>query len=222
MFLSESERQNPVSREGCPSPEDLCFSFDPECPPEQKSRIVDHVFNCPACRREFELFMGAHQLIARLEKKVPPAKSGTREKTTPFFGLTLPWRKLASTLVVLLVVISLIYLGINHWISLKKERKPAVADQIILHEEIIWPHPGVIRLSWKPVREEFFYRVEVYDQNMYLIWQSPLLSETHLELPGSVLDSMKDYQYFFWQLLIFSGENKMLESPVRKVRLTTQ
>lgn len=213
---------NPVSRQNCPSPEDLAFSFEPDCSPELKARIINHVFDCPACRREFELLRGARQLINRLEKQVSPKKAGFLNQKASFFGLAFAWWKLASALVALFAVISLLYLGFNYWNSLKEERRTATSDRFVLYEEVSWPQPAAVRLGWKSAGDGLFYRVEVYDQNMYLIWQSPLISETRLDLPESVLKSLKDYQHFFWQLLIYSGENRVQESPARKVRLVSQ
>ncbi|MCR4409738.1 MAG: hypothetical protein QHH43_06775 [Candidatus Saccharicenans sp.] len=222
LARTDPELQNPIAREHCPSPEDLSFSFEPDCPPELKISIINHVSGCPACRREFELLRGSRQLIGRLQEKFTSPRSRFIDRRISFFGLALPWWKMASALVTLLAIISIFYLGFNHLNSLKEERKIATAEQVILYEEVSWPQPAAIRLGWKSARDGLFYRVEVYDQNMYLLWQSPLISENRLELPDSVLDSLKDYQHFFWQLLIYSGQNKVMESEVRKVRLVSQ
>jgi len=222
FYQTHLESSNPVSRENCPSPEDLAFSFDPDCPSETKARIINHVFDCPACRREFELLRGARRLINGLEKKVNPQKPGVLNRKISIFGLALPWWKMASALAAIFIILSVVYLGINHLGSMKEERKTLASDQVILHEEISWPRPAMIRLGWKSAGEGLFYRVEVYDQNMYLLWQSPFIYENSLKLPDLLLDSLRDYQYFFWQLLIYSGENRVLESPVRKVLLVSQ
>lgn len=222
LARTDPELQHPVSRENCPSPEDLSCSFEPDCPPELKTSIINHVSDCPACRREFELLRGARQLINSLEKKFAPPKSSFLGKRISFFGLALPWWKMVSAFVTLMAIISIFYLEFNHLNSLKEERKIAAAEKVILYEEVSWPQPAAIRLGWKSAGDGLFYRVEVYDQNMYLLWQSPLISENRLELPGSVLDSLKDNQHFFWQLIIYSGGNKVMESEVRKVRLVSQ
>ncbi len=222
LSRTDPELKSPVSRENCPSPEDLSFSFEPDCPAEIKRAIINHVFECPACRREFELLRGARQFINRLEKRFVPPESGFLKKRLSFFGLALPWWKMASAFLALLAVFSLAYLSFNYFNSRKEERKIAATDQIVLYEKVSWPQPATVKLGWKSAGVGLFYRVEVYDQNMYLLWQSPLISENRLELPGPVLDSLKDYQYFFWQLLIYSEENRVLESPVRKVRLASQ
>lgn len=222
LARTDPELQNPVSRENCPSPEDLSFSFEPDCPAELKTSIINHVSGCPACRREFELLRGSRQLIGRLQDKFASPRSRFIDRRISFFGLGLPWWKMASAFIALLAIISLVYLGFNHLNSLKEERKIDAAEKLTLYEEVSWPQPAAISLGWKSARDGLFYRVEVYDLNMYLLWQSPLISENKLELPGSVLDSLKDYQYFFWQLLIYSGQNKVMESEVRKVRLVSQ
>ncbi|MCX8159875.1 MAG: hypothetical protein N3G18_02960 [Candidatus Saccharicenans sp.] len=222
LVRNEPEPQGPATRENCPTPEDLAFSFEPDCPLEIKTAIISHISYCPACRREFELLRGTRQFISRLEKRVAQPKPGLLKKRVSFLGLAWPWWKMASSFVLLIAILSMIYLGLNYLNSLKEERETMVADRIVLHEEVSWPRPAAIKLGWKSAGDGLFYRVEIYDQNMYLLWQSPPVYETRLELPDSVLESLKDYQYFFWQLLIYSGEDQILESPVRKVRLLSQ
>ncbi len=211
-----------VSRESCPSPEEISFSFDPECPLEIKSKIVDHIAICSACRREFELLVGAHRFITELQKIMPVDEPEAAETKRKPYRLPFPLWKLAVTFVSLVVILILGYTGWNYWNSPRQERKTPPVEQIILSEDITLPYPARIKLSWNPVGGTSFYRVEVYDQYMYLLWQSPVLSGTSLELPAEVVDSLRDDDYFFWQLLVYSGENLITESSVKKVYLKPQ
>lgn len=222
LFSREPEPPGPVPRHNCPTPEELSQSFEPDCPVEIKARIIDHVITCPACQREFELLKGSRPFIDRLSKIMARDKPGLAGKMISVFTSSVTWWKTATAVVLLLGLLSLLYLGITYWNTLTEERRSEAADKIVLSEEVHWPQPALVRLAWKPRDGNFQYRVEVYDQNMYLLWQSPLLSETGVLVPDKVLEAMKDYQYFFWQLLIYSGQDKVSESPVRKVRLVSQ
>lgn len=222
LFRPEPELQEPVSRHNCPDPEELSQSFEPDCPAEIKARIIDHIFTCPACRREFELLRASRTLTNRLSKIVARDQPGLISKIILFFTSSVSWWKAVAAVCLLLGILSLIFVGIPYWNSWNEERRAEAAAQIVLSEEITWLQPAMIRLSWKAREENFRYQVEVYDQNMYLVWQSPLLAETEVLLPDKVLEAIKDYQYFFWQLLIYSGQDKVGESPVRKVRLSSQ
>jgi len=57
---------------------------------------------------------------------------------------------------------------------------------------------------------------------MYLVWQSPPTTETSLRLPEKIAADLKNGNYFFWQILIFCSDERIIDSPVRKVRLTPQ
>ncbi len=211
-----------VSRESCPSPEEISFSFDPECPLEIKSKIVDHIAICPACRREFELLGAAHRLITDLQKITAVDEPEATETERKPYSLPFPLWKLTVASISLVVILILGYTGLNYWNSLRQERKTPPVEQIILSEDITLPYPTRIKLSWNPVEGTSFYRVEVFDQYMYLLWQSSAISGTSIELPAEVVDSLRDDDYFFWQLLVYSGENLITESPVRKVHLKPQ
>jgi hypothetical protein len=222
IFNSESLKSETGSRETCPSPEELVFSFNPEASTELKQKMIDHISTCPACQREFELVRGSQKFIQELEKKVVSRKSRTAHKKSWFFSSAPPLWKAISASVLLLAVLSAFYFGLDYWNNLRIEREAKLVETPVLTEDISWPGPAAIKLSWEsPVRARF-YRVEVFDQSMYLLWQSPPLRESILELPDSLLDSLKDYQYFFWQLVIFTNEKRTIESRVRKVRLLAQ
>ncbi|MDH7493925.1 MAG: hypothetical protein QHH44_08550 [Candidatus Saccharicenans sp.] len=222
LFRRGPELQRPVSRHNCPSPEELSQSFEPDCPVEIKARIIDHVFSCPACQQEFELLRGSRPFIDRLGQTLTRHKQGFTARIFSVFSSSVPWWKAAAAVVLLLGILSLIYLGITYWNNWNEERRAEATETIVLFEAVNWPQPALIKLAWKSSEQNVRYRVEVYDQNMYLVWQSPLLSETGVILPDKVLEALKDYQYFFWQLLIYSGQDKVSESQVRKVRLGPQ
>ena len=222
IFNSENLQPMAVSRGTCPSPEELVFSFNSEAPKELKQRIIDHVITCPACQREFELARGSRQFIQKLEKKVGSKKSNRAHKKGWFLFSVPPLWKAISASFLLLAVLSAIYLGLAHWNDLRIERQAKPIEVPVLTEEISWPQPAAIKLGWESPVKARFYQVEIFDQNMYLVWQSPPVSENRLELPDWLLESLKDYQYFFWQLIIFTAEKRTIESPVKKVKLPVQ
>ena len=222
LFQLESTRDPLISRENCPTPEELVLAFDPTAPVELKLRIIDHVSICPSCQREFELVRGSQQVIQQVEKRLLIRKTSFSQKLRFFFSPTPLLAKAAAAMILFLIALSIIILTANYWRNMQIERKTEKLKEPVLFEEIKKTDQPTIWLRWKPAPGAIFYRVEVFDQYMYLIWQSPMLSEPGLELPEPTMKSLKDSRYFFWQLKIYKSDKKIIESHVRKVNLLNQ
>lgn len=222
IFLSEHLKDIPGSRKGCPTPEDLIRSFNPETAFEFKQKIVDHVSQCPACQREFELIKASHQLVREVENKLLTRRTGLLGRLKLILSNSLPIWKLVTVSIVFLIVISGLYFGINYRKSLETRRGPNFSELLGLSEEIKLSGQSSIVLSWQPAVGAMFYRVEIFDENMAFLWQSHTLTETSLVLPETLTDIIKNKQFFFWQLVIYSSDKRLIECPVRKVKLHVQ
>jgi len=122
-----------------------------------------------------------------------------------------------------MVIFSLFYfLNLNDRKSQQVERNSREANDLMMSEEISQAPLVEISLKWQPVQEALFYQVEVFNHNMYLVWQSSPVTDTLIRLPKEISDNLKTNSHFFWQLLIYSPGERIIESPVRKVILGHQ
>jgi hypothetical protein len=222
IFLSENLNSSTPSRKDCPSPEELISSFDPGAPFEFKKKIIDHVAQCPACQREFELIKASHQLVREVENKLLTRRTGLLSRLKLILSDPLLIWKLVTVSIVFLIVISGLYFGINYRKNLETRRGPNYSELPGLSEEIKLSKQSSIVLSWQPAAGATFYRVEIFDENMAFLWQSHTLTETSLLLPETLTDILKNKQFFFWQLVIYSNDKRLIECPVRKVKLLVQ
>jgi len=211
-----------LPRTGCPTPEELVYSFKPDASPELKEKIIDHLLQCNSCQREFELVRGYLNLIEKVERRVLRKPSNPIQKIVRLLITGPALLKFAAISLLLLVLASSYFLLLkpdkDRWV----ERTPSLTESFSLSEEISFSQPATIRLIWKPVDKALFYRVEVFDHQMYMVWQSPSLEETRVELPEEVVSILQASPYFFWHLIIYTSESHRLESPARKAWLNPQ
>ncbi|HNS05934.1 MAG TPA: hypothetical protein PK266_06095 [Candidatus Saccharicenans sp.] len=223
LLASSLEAKEMVSRAGCPAPEELAKLFDPQVSLELKAKIVDHLFDCPACRQEFELLRLGENLAAEINKQLLPPQKSFRQKLCSVFSSSLFLKQVGAVATTLLIAFCFFYYLNN---TAKKdeqvERKAQEIQNMMMFEEMVASEPLHITLSWQPAEEALFYQVEVFNQNMYLVWQSPPTTETSLRLPEKIATDLKNGSYFFWQILIFCSDERIIDSPVRKVSLTPQ
>ncbi|MBC7365021.1 MAG: hypothetical protein H5U07_10880 [Candidatus Aminicenantes bacterium] len=206
-------------RKGCPAPEEILQSFSPEAPLELKKKIIDHITECPACRSEFELIMGSQELAARAEKLVSGKNLPLLKIRSLGLFLGHYW-KLAAVLSVLAAVIVILFYQASPWAFFHPERSTSHSLMFRMKENISY-QPLKISLSWEPIPEALFYRVELFNENMRLIWQSPPLNQPLAEIPPELINQNCS-PYFYWHFLTYTSEKKPLESPVRKIKLPVQ
>ncbi|MGC8892627.1 MAG: hypothetical protein ACP5P6_08535 [Candidatus Saccharicenans sp.] len=225
IFSLDQISDRPVSRKGCPTPEDLLKSFAPEAPFEFKERIIDHLIRCPACQQEFELIKNYYNLASQVETKILKKyrDNGFFHRSKDFFFSSGISRKLvtASSILLLLTIFSFL-LFFNHQKDLETRGNTVNLSSAGLIEDISPSGETVVKLRWNPIPGASFYRVEIFDQEMAFLWKSGRLTETSLELPENLTDRLKNQKFFFWQLFIYSNDQKLIESQVKKVNWPIQ
>lgn len=204
-------------RKSCPPLDEILSSFSPEAPLDLKEKIIDHIIKCPACRSEFELIMASRQFASQVSTVLFPKERFKKIKEFFFWSPGRFW-KVASVVILAAFLVVTIYFQISSWNIFHAERGPCRTDNFMMKENIL-PVPLSIKLMWAPLPEALFYIVELFDENMSLIWQSPPEKETQLELPESVMKSIKSKEYFYWHFRAWTHDKTIIESPVKKVFL---
>ncbi|NMC66057.1 MAG: hypothetical protein GYA53_07955 [Acidobacteria bacterium] len=223
LFFSTEQTETNKPRVDCPAPEELARFFDPEVSLDLKENIVDHLIRCPACQQEFELLRLAENLVTEIDAQLLKPKKSCWQKLRSLFP-SAPFLKQAGiTLAAIMVIFSLFYfLNLNGRKSQQVERNSREANDLMMSEEISQTPLVEISLKWQPVQEALFYQVEVFNHNMYLVWQSSPVTDTLIRLPKEISDNLKTNSHFFWQILIYCPGERIIESPVRKVKLGHQ
>ncbi|HUM34970.1 MAG: hypothetical protein WBK32_01685 [Candidatus Saccharicenans sp.] len=221
LFTAQGKPEEKASRVDCPAPEELARFFDARASLGLKAKIVNHLIDCPACRQEFELLRLGEKLVAEINNKLLKPKKPFRMKLRLFFSSPSFLKQAAGALTSLMIIFCLFYfLNISERKSQQVERNLREAQNLVMFEEIVDSTPLKINLSWQPLEEALFYQVEVFNQNMYLVWQSPPTTETRISLPEEITSDLKNGSHFFWQILIYCPGEKTIDSAVRKMKFS--
>lgn len=222
IFLSEKADAWLHSRKDCPRPDDLILSFESEAPFELKKKIVDHVSQCPACLREFELIKASRLLIREVENKILLERTSLLNRLKLMLSGSPKILRPATASVFLLAVLSLIYFGSIYLKQIETERALDKSEILEMSEKFDFSAQPKLLLQWKSSSKALFYRVDIFDENMLFLWQSRPLTGNILLLPEDLAKILKEKQSFYWQLIIYSDDRTLIEYPVRKVKLSTQ
>lgn len=209
--------ERPGDRKNCPPIEEILSSFSAEAGPELKEKIIDHILKCPSCQSEFELILKSREFASQVSEVLFPIHPLRKIKEF-FFWFPGRFWKFAAVFSLAAILVITIYFQISGWNIFHAERGPARTDNFMM-KEVITPTSQSIKLMWAPLPEALFYIVELFDENMCLIWQSPPEKETQLELPAAIIETIESKDYFYWHFRTWTHDKTIIESPVKKVFL---
>lgn len=190
LVIREQESPN---RDLCPSVDDIHALVRREGDESTRLRRLDHVMQCPECRKEFDL-------IRTVELAQPPVVASN-------------WRLWAfAALLVLVVGATLVWQMMN--VSPARDVLRGSSDQVTLLSPV---DRAVLQLpatfAWRGVAGSLSYRVELLDEAGEVTWSSEV-SDTTLLLENRPVGSVAS-----WRVVAEFPNELPLESAARAVRL---
>lgn len=227
--------QIPVSdRKKCPSSIKIMNFFRGKLSERQKTKIIDHITNCPCCLEEFDFILKT--LRFKLRKELEDLNSSeeaedlsslrlkiydilcelkNRQKPS-LFKLSFNYVSIGVILALLVGSILLFFRtgakNIDEKTQLRGEKKQMI--------ELVGPLPAKIHsdsllFKWKKVKGCKYYILELYDEKLNLIWKSGKISRNRLKLPHEVKNGLKDNKKYFWSVAAYSSTQKLSESLLK-------
>ncbi len=211
-YVRSNERS---SRKGCPSTKALVKLLRSRLSARRSERIIDHVFNCGDCAREFqfilEVLRGESDLIKELESFVE-RKIPSRVSRPWHFSLRRSWRRVAA-----LAGAATICAVFILFFAFRRTETYRTSDTV--RPELIEPVGSRVSISrlvfrWRGVDYADHYVFELFDQALQPIWKSEETVSRELALPKEILRSLKIGGSYFWMVTAYlSDGEKRISSP---------
>jgi hypothetical protein len=195
-------------RGGCPPVEDLREVFEDATPQAAKDEIVDHISACSDCAREFEFI---REIRAKEEELAAEIWALTRHRRPPIPFLSRPVRSYVLGMVMIAIVISGIIVFKHDGIQDEGRSRSATIPEPLApsgHVEALPP----LTFRWKPVIRAVSYIVEIYDESLQPVWESPPVPTTAAPLPDPIGKTLLGDKIYYWSVLAFDSEGKIGES----------
>lgn len=185
--------QETADRDLCPSVDDIHALLRREGDEISRLRRLDHVMQCPECRREFEL-------MRTIERSQPPTPAS-------------PWRLWAfAALLVVVIGATLVWQMMNA--TSRRDILRGPSDHLTL---LVPADRAVLSLpatfAWRPVAGALSYRVELLDEAGEVTWASEV-SDTTLLLQDRPAGKVAG-----WRVVADFPNDIPLTSSARAVRL---
>jgi hypothetical protein len=223
-------------REQIPASSDHCIKekrwkdfFGGRLSRSSKGRMIDHMTNCAACAREFELLLEMERsktaLVAEIGKLVnsgqEPPKSGP-DRRGPLRRLHLNWKYgwVFSGVAIFSLVLAVSLFRHPKIPSLPDVTRGNLPAEIELQAPLDdSTRKQGLEFRWKS-REPFeSFVLEIYDDSLRQIWQSPSLMKSRLSLPKEILDSLEYDKTYYWMVTGTMNMENKIESMLRAFKL---
>ncbi len=208
IYRSYVSGRTRVSGRGCPRIDDLREAFEDTTTRAAKNKIVDHISSCSNCAQEFEFIKD----VRDKEKEVAAgiwALTKNRRPPLPIFSRPL-WN-FALGMLMIAIVISGIIMFRHDGAQNEGRNRSTTIPEALAPSGHVKALPFLI-FRWKPVIRAVSYVVEVYNESLEAVWESPPVSTTSMTLPGPIRETLSGDKKYYWLVQALDSEGKIGES----------
>lgn len=232
-YKSHIRRSTPLSREGCPSEEEILQVFEKSISTKKKEDVIDHVVKCAYCLQEFELLLGLvrDENVAAKEiseflrgKRRKPAPSGKKHKMGSIISVSIPQRsnlwKLVAVPMAILIIAGFFLISIRTFLKPRpNEERGRWRDQVRLISPIQGQSIHRPGFRWQKVGRAQFYQLEIFDETLLPVWKSPQIVDFSFRLPPEAEKMIEGNRIYFWMVTAFLDDGVRRESTLESFTL---
>jgi hypothetical protein len=215
LYRTFVSTHHPDNRQECPSWEQLLSFFEARARPTEKLKIVDHMTSCSACAQEFEFLLDLRRFQERIGAQiqgVPAKKSFFHSFPASVKRTHLFWRFASALVGLILVSVSLITIIQNGG---REAGTRAARTSVMLLEPIRGQSATLpLTFKWEGWGGAESYVLELYDEALSSIWESPRTPQAHLVLPPEAERQLKPGGHYFWMITAYRHNEKIAESKL--------
>lgn len=227
IYKSYILTRTPLSRQVCPSLEEISNIFIDSGLEAEKEKIIDHITNCSYCVQEFDVFLEIFRQEQKLVKEIdlflknkggPSLVSKKNMKKTIKFALA--W-KLALASAIAIVLGGATFLIINGLIFNKKAEKRGDRPGQLSLLEPLSEHAAEIPLlfRWGEIAGRDYFVIEIFDESLSPLWKSTKIFVTFYRPPPDIERQIHRGRSYFWMITAFFANGLTLESHLEEFRI---
>ncbi len=194
-----------TSRKDCPPMKDLREAFEGKTRRAAKDKIVDHISDCAYCAQEFEFIRVVRAKERELDAGI---REIARNRRPPALFLSRPLLNYAFGMAMLAIVASGVLVFKKDGARDEGRSHSATIPEALAPSGHLGAPPRLI-FRWKPVARAVSYVIEVYDESLQLIWESPPVTTTAALLPGPIKEELSGDTNYYWTVSALDSEGKM-------------
>ena len=208
IYMSYVSSKVRTSRKECPSIKELRDAFEAKTYRSAKNRVVDHISECAHCAEDFQFIHGIRTRERDLAEEI---RAIARNRRPSFLYAQRPlWNYVIGTSLIA-IVIAAVFMFRGAPPPDGGRNRPAIMPEILAPTGPIAADPPLL-FKWRPVAGAASYVIEVYDESLQFIWESPPVSTTAAILPAHLWQVLSDGSDYYWSVTAYDSEGKIGES----------
>lgn len=234
LYKASISKRAPSLRQDCPSRGEIIRLFRSKVSEKQKTKIIDHIIDCPFCFEEFEFLLETQRYEKELDLKIkqliesqksrPGDKRenvfSSKEKKISAFFPRFSWiyASLAAGAVLILLAASFFLVKIKT--SEKQQYRSMQQHRIQLTAPVNQSYlKSTLIFKWSQVKGSDHYIVEIFDETLFPFWKSSAIRYNYLIPSKSLLINFKVNKTYFWMVTAFLSDGKKVESRLEEFKI---
>jgi hypothetical protein len=216
VFRDFLRHDKPAAEGSCPPLDRLVTCVLGKMPRGEKRRIAGHAADCPKCatalRELFDVSRAADGFARDFEAdSASGGGRGRRESAALWDSL---FMKPAVAVLVGFFVITAVSFSVFSLLD-NRVTRGGPETEVLLESPLdkTVSEDGLL-LEWRNVADADYYRVELFDEALNLIWRSNPLRENDLRLPGETSKALIPGRTYFWAVTAVMGNRAEAKSKL--------
>jgi hypothetical protein len=175
---------------------------------QKKIRLIDHIYECQACRNAFGEYLSILERITIFSNssgRIMRAKQHFHENVFYLSYLSLHFRSLILIFFSVIIAAFLVFRFLPSE-SANSVRIPVQMRGVSSSINDVFPKPfsSVSRVSlhfqWEPLGKSLPQGICVYNSDLELIWESDYSMEKKVLLPGHIIGILSKDRQYYWSI----------------------
>jgi len=223
IYRTYIDRNSNVSREDCPSVDEIINLLRSELSRRKKKRLLNHIQECPFCIKEvqaiIQILKEENKFINQTSELPRFKKSRIKTKKAVSLLFCFSWKQISAFALSLLFIFA-VSLSLHKILNKQKYRGSSqAAIKIVKPHKRIIIYENDIRFKWNHIPENKFYKAVLFDESLYPIWESERLTNNSVKLPFEVYKGMKHKTTYFLLVTSHLNNGKKIESQFKEFRV---
>lgn len=212
------------SRESCPSLDSLRRSFDTASTQNEKDTIIDHLSQCSFCAQEFDFLRKLSSWEWELTKELDYARGsqhGHRFNLRKAVSTVSPYFEKKYAVILLLVICMITGILIFRRELIRDNGRGKTPPPLELIQPLgRVPVASPLIFKWEHLPSPAAYIIELYDEALNLIWESPKITVKTSTLPASIMGRLAQNRTYYWAVTAYDQNGNKRESELRSFFVT--
>jgi hypothetical protein len=214
IYRDHLRGRKPAAGAACPTVERLARCVLADVPGQERSEIVGHAADCAACAAKLKDLLDISAETDRVAAEIN--RSAGRGPAGGWRGARQFWGRLAArpAVAVMAGIFVLAIITVSVWTLLERPGTRGGPEARIL---LVSPVAGSLSkggldFRWQGLAGADYYRVELFDKSLKLVWRSGRVSGTEVRPADGVGQGLNAGETYFWTVTAVTSDRSEIKS----------